>query len=162
MPIIVIIVFLILLIIPICVLVRFIGCIFSSELRGRVKKHPIIHTIWAIITILLIAGIYVPYFAGGVKPVPRCILCANNLKQIGQACALYSEENNGKWPNRLSDLAPTYLNDEKIIKCPIIKKQYNYVQPNSSSSSNTVVIYCEHPKPTHSVVLYKGGYVRIR
>lgn len=162
MPIIVIIVFLILLIIPITALVRFIGCIFSSELRRRVKKHPIIHTIWAVITALLIAGIYVPFFTVGVKPVPGCILCANNLKQICQVCALYSENNNGKWPNQLSDLAPTYLNDEKIIRCPIIKKQYNYVQPNSSSSSNTVIIYCEHPEPINSVVLYKGGWIKLK
>lgn len=52
------IIFFILVSIPLSAMVRFIGCIFSSNLRKRVKSRPILHAIWAIVSVLLIVSAY--------------------------------------------------------------------------------------------------------
>ncbi|SRR5581483_1269019 len=45
--------------------------------------------------------------------------CLHNAKSIGLACKLYAADHNGKYPPRLEDLAPDYLPNLDVVRCPL-------------------------------------------
>jgi len=157
------IVILIIIFIPISALSIFIGCIFSPNLRKKAKKHPILYLAWAIVSIVII---YIFILLGRPSRYDVTVKCMNNQKVIGHACYLYSENNNGKWPAQMADLIPTYLDNPRVINCPLTNKQYIYIQPSLFSPADTAVITCTQHRTQHepmiSVTLYKGGHVRIK
>lgn len=153
----------ILLIVSIGAVARFIGCIFSATSREKVKKQPILHFIWAILSIFIILVLLTP--TGGHPPfIRKFITCKRNLIEIGIACKLYSEENNGKWPAQLTDLKYILTDDKDIINCPVTNMQYTYTQPKPDSPSDIVIIVCmQHNKDLKykkGLILYKNGDVR--
>ncbi len=155
----------ILLIVSLSAASRFIGCIFSANSREKIKKQPILHFIWAILSILIILALFTP--TGGHPPfIRKLITCRHNLIEIGIVCKLHSEENNGKWPAQLTDLIPKYIpaNDKDIINCPVTNMQYTYTQPKPDSPSDTVIITCtQHNKGLKykkGLILYKNGDVK--
>jgi hypothetical protein len=82
---------------------------------------------------------------------------------IGAACTMYEEDNNGKWPSKLTDLIPTYLDDEKFVNCPALNKQYIYMRPKPDAPSDTIIVTCtQHNKDRklkNGIILYKDGRV---
>jgi len=167
--------------IPISALVRFIGCMFSSELRKKVKQHPVLHTIWAVVAVLFIALIVLSslvtfYPPGRVSKV----LCANNIKILLSALDDYKSHNNGEYPESLSSLFPKYvknvlpeywnenkgLKEDMIYKCIAFKGKgsplnppYIYIKPAPDASPDTVVIIDKNHKDAE-IVGCKSGNVR--
>ncbi|HYF47784.1 MAG TPA: hypothetical protein VEJ63_00145 [Planctomycetota bacterium] len=73
--------------------------------------------------------------------------CASNLKQIAVACAMYADApENGKFPEKLKDLVPTYLATDKILRCLGMKADtpgaYVYVPGGSPAKENDIVAFC--------------------
>ncbi|HWB58679.1 MAG TPA: hypothetical protein VG733_04270 [Chthoniobacteraceae bacterium] len=50
---------------------------------------------------------------------PLAQQCLSNAKQIGLACRLYASDNDGKYPPKLEDLIPTYLQDKNLFVSPL-------------------------------------------
>jgi prepilin-type processing-associated H-X9-DG protein len=46
------------------------------------------------------------------------VKCASNLRQIGQACLLYSNENRGKYPNDIAEIIRTQDITPQVFVCP--------------------------------------------
>ena len=44
--------------------------------------------------------------------------CSNNVFLIIKCCHLYADDNDGQWPERLSQLYPKYVKDYYIFNCP--------------------------------------------
>ena len=75
---------------------------------------------WIIILIFLLAGSY--SLLGGYMrhqqrmQVRKYLICADNCKKIGTALEAYKDDNDGKYPEKLTDLSPKYL--KTIPTCP--------------------------------------------
>ena len=48
----------------------------------------------------------------------RTVQCGANLKQIGVACGAYSQDHNEMFPEKLSQLYGTYVQELKLFRCP--------------------------------------------
>ncbi len=75
-----------------------------------------------------------------VRKQAKAVICLSNLKQWGTIFAMYTEDNNGFFPNRTSGsgrwinvLYDYYYRDDKIRCCPMATKIKNPVYPNSVS-----------------------------
>ena len=97
--------------------------------------------------------------------------CQEQLRMVGQALNRY-EIRNGEYPDRLSDLYPTFIAQKSLLKCPAddrdvdkaIADSYTYVKPAPNAPGNTPVVICNrHPlmpnSPPMTVVLQKDGKV---
>lgn len=51
----------IIILIPLTACIRLLGCLFSSHCRSLVKRHPIIHAIWASLALFMIVFIILPF-----------------------------------------------------------------------------------------------------
>ncbi len=52
----------------------------------------------------------------------RRAACGKNLQQIGYACIIYAEENDGAYPPDLESLGSEYLSDQEVLTCPSARK----------------------------------------
>jgi prepilin-type N-terminal cleavage/methylation domain-containing protein/prepilin-type processing-associated H-X9-DG protein len=86
----------------------------------------LIEILIVIAIIAILAGILLPVL-GVARERARRMNCGSNLRQIGSACLVFAESNNQKFPNInnndngsrvLGKLVPTYIDDEKVFKCP--------------------------------------------
>ncbi|MDQ7823654.1 MAG: serine/threonine-protein kinase [Candidatus Eremiobacteraeota bacterium] len=75
--------------------------------------------------------------------------CKSNLKNIGTACEMYSTDNGGLYPKKLSQITPSYL--RQIPPCASAGKMtYSYV---SSGDGKTYTAWCSgsfHKRLLHS------------
>jgi len=76
-----------------------------------------------------------------VRKQAKAVICLSNLKQWGTIWAMYTDENNGFFPRRMSGsgrwinvLYDYYYRDAKIRCCPMATKIKNPVYPNSVSN----------------------------
>lgn len=70
--------------------------------------------------IAILAAILFPVFARA-REKARQTMCVSNLSQIGLALRMYAEDNYGHFPpgdNDLAALAPRYLPDRNVFRCP--------------------------------------------
>ena len=58
-----------------------------------------------------------------VKAKQLAVKCLSNARQIALGCKLYASDNNGKFPDKLADLIPTYIQDEKLFVSPLSEKK---------------------------------------
>ena len=69
----------------------------------------------------------------------RRIACANNLKVIGMALLLYSNDNKDTFPVDLETLvAKTYLPKNRMLKCPADKLRDSYIYRGASITTSDI------------------------
>ena len=67
--------------------------------------------------VFVFAGMALPVFSA-VKDKALETQSLSNAKQIALGCKLYASDNDGKFPAKLEDLVPTYVQDRKIFMDP--------------------------------------------
>jgi len=101
--------------------------------------------------------------------------CVNNLKQIGIACHMYAQDNEGVLPDTLSCIYPTYASNLKVFTCPNtnnkiscaeeIDKNKSYIYVNGLTKDgdpDTLVAYDkpENHKGKDRNELFLDGHVK--
>ena len=71
--------------------------------------------------------------------------CQSNLKNIGTAMEMYSEDNSGRYPESLTSLTPKYL--ETVPECPFQDQGYKLstgpqAPGNTSAFQEFYVVWC--------------------
>jgi hypothetical protein len=133
--------------------------------KGKIRGGAFAH--FGIAIGLLLSGIWMIETCGPIQYASG-MGCGRNLKQIGNAIAIYSQNNEGQYPdpnkwcdllvkNNLVDWKTFYCNDVKsrwkrqAIPWPIPKNQRSYFAMNS---------YCKPNSPPDTVLLFEteGGW----
>ena len=97
--------------------------------------------------------------------------CQQQMTMIGQALQRY-EIRYDQYPDRLSDLYPSFLSKKDLLKCPADKRDiqvaatdsYTYVKPAPGAPGDTPIVMCNRHllitgSPPVSLVLQKNGKV---
>lgn len=88
----------------------------NDRAKSEVDKKKFYFCCWLIVTILVIVLyiLFPPFLrATGSSDYTRC---QSNMKQIGTALELYSQDNEGLYPPKMEMLMPKYI--DKIPRCP--------------------------------------------
>ena len=89
---------------------------------------------------------------GKAKVQAKTVVSANNLKQIGLICHMYANDNDGKFPEDLSqDILADYGLDENLLKSPRMPDNFNgsgyiYIAGLTPKSSYNIVLAYENPE----------------
>lgn len=72
--------------------------------------------------------------------------CRQNMVELGDALERYHNRND-KYPAKLDDLYPDYLNEDDVLWCPTVKarpQQSNYVyrRPKANAEDSTIAVQC--------------------
>lgn len=91
--------------------------------KQKRKGFTLIELLVVIAIIALLMAILMPALQR-VKKQAKAVLCQSNLKQWGLVWAMYTDENNAKFPdylgfNWMSKLVEYYRNTEKLLYCPM-------------------------------------------
>lgn len=98
-------------------------------------------------------------------------ICELQMVEIGAALQRYVTKN-GKYPDRLADLYPKFLENRGLLHCPADRRTKNvvtyvYFQPQTSDSGSKIVLMCTHqvvvpgqPAVPIRVLLFKNGRVK--
>lgn len=92
----------------------------TPEVPGRAgsRAFTLIELLIVIAIIAILAGILLPSL-NSAKKKARQTLCLSNLRQIGQGCRIYQDENDEYFPGWLSSLNPLLISDPKLFICPM-------------------------------------------
>lgn len=133
-------------------------------------------TLVELLVVIAIIGILVGLLLPGLNRARKQALklnCQSNLRQIGIAIKSYQNDYNQMYPDKLSNLDKTYLDNAQIFKCPgstttgvtgAANGDYGYntnlseaATSDSPMASDKVDTY--HPAPKKVNVLYVDGHV---
>jgi len=94
-------------------------------MTGR-KAFTLIELLVVVAIIALLMAILMPALQR-VKKQAKAVICRSNLKQWGLVWAMYTDENNAKFPDYLGSdwmrrLVEYYRNTEKLLYCPMTTK----------------------------------------
>lgn len=108
---------------------------------------------------------------GGAKLMAECQLHLqnpNSKQDINDALERYRTRN-GKYPAKLDELYPDFLEDKAVLHCPADPRptdvvSYGYTQPAVDAPGTTVVVECRrhvivHGQPPWVLMLRKDGQV---
>lgn len=135
----------------------------SGSIKGRV-----VATIGLVLSVgILLLPILFAYGERAEEYCPRCD-CADNMKRIGLAIAMYADEHNGEIPREFHDLRPYATDLDKLLICPSAKDtgrpSYEIVLGGSkwnSAGTTDAVVLTESPS-NHRIGhnnLYGDGHV---
>jgi len=100
-----------------------------------------------IVTGLLFVGIIaLLIYAMRVPAVREMMACRSHMVEAHEALRRYHDVN-GKYPGKLSDLAPDYLRDPSVLSCPspmskAVRREYAYHVPPADAEPDFVVLEC--------------------
>lgn len=98
----------------------------------RLRAFTLIELLTVIAIIGILAAIIIPV-TGRVRDSARAAQCASNIRQIAQACLLYTEDNKGMLPPTLNtikadgsrsasawwwEIYPAYVSSNGVFRCP--------------------------------------------
>ena len=78
---------------------------------------------------------------GGVEQ-PRRSKCRSNLRQLGLACHLYQQDNQGKFPPTLGALFYKYASDPRLFLCPSTAEHLRHIRLPKGRIGNRRLAYC--------------------
>ncbi|MBN2312250.1 MAG: hypothetical protein JXR94_24945 [Candidatus Hydrogenedentes bacterium] len=81
--------------------------------------------------------------------------CANNMKQLAAGCVTYAQEHNDRFPDRLSELYPDYVNDLRLFSCPGSRSAVTSPDRLDEQSSYGIKPGLTISSPQESVLLYE-------
>ena len=87
--------------------------------------------------------------SGRPRPVANRVKCASNLRQIGQAILLYSNDNSGQYPPDLGTLLLTEEITSEVFTCPSSND-------TRAIGATTQTVVNEMAKPGHLSYIYLG------
>jgi hypothetical protein len=96
--------------------------------------------------------------------------CLNNVQEIGGALSRYAVRNQ-KYPEKLADLYPEFLENRSALHCPSDPSpsstvSYDYFPPKIDSPDSTIVLTCRRHALMKGistiVILTKGGDVSVK
>jgi prepilin-type N-terminal cleavage/methylation domain-containing protein len=100
----------------------------SSRLRPK-RGFTLIELLVVIAIIAILMSILIPAMSRAQKQA-RAVVCQSNLKQWGAIWVMYTDDNNGNFPTRMSDtgrwinvLYNYYYKNPKMRVCPMVKKR---------------------------------------
>jgi hypothetical protein len=113
----------------------------------------------------------IPRFFSKAKSLAVCqmhLQDSNSESDIAGALARYAKWNH-KYPDKLTDLYPTFLNSKSLLHCPADPRpenvvSYEYMKPDINAPGDTVVVVCRHhvmmpDQPPWVLKLLKNGSV---
>ncbi len=92
-----------------------------AEQQGRASSWPNLETLGCLMVGLALTAALVFLFLparGNVRQRAHRANCQSNLRQIGLAINMYSEDYDQDFPPCLAELWPDYVNNAKLFKCP--------------------------------------------
>lgn len=94
----------------------------QSSPAGKAGAFTLIELLVVIAIIAILAAMLLPSLAKAKETAKR-ISCVNNIKQLGLSLMMYVDDNDGKYPprvtqNRWPTLLKSSYQDLKILKCP--------------------------------------------
>lgn len=108
-----------------------------------------------------------PIFKNVYKDANKMVVCLQQLDQLGGALDRYSQKN-GKYPQKLDELYPTFLETKTVLHCPADPGpadtvSYEYKVPDKKALGTTVVVVCNRHTMINSPVslrLQKDGTIK--
>ncbi len=133
-------------------------------------------TLVELLVVIAIIGILVGLLLPGLNRARKQALklnCQSNLRQIGIAIKSYQNDYNQMYPDKLSNLDKTYLDNVQIYKCPgstttgvtgAASGDYAYNKNLDETATSDSPMACDkadtyHPAPKKVNVLFVDGHV---
>jgi len=96
------------------------------------------------------------------------VTCTQHAQTISFALDRYATKN-GKYPQKLDELYPDYIEDKSILLCPLDKhpdggSSYTYTRPSLDAPGDTIILTCKRHiifpgQPPMLVAVTKDGQV---
>jgi prepilin-type processing-associated H-X9-DG protein len=118
----------------VAVILGIIGVIRTSGTRGRGRGFAITGLVLGVVGLALFAAVAPVAIARGKEGANR-VKCGSNLRQIGMAMLMYSNENRGAYPPTLNELLLTQDISSDVCVCPSTSDKAPpspYANPNPS------------------------------
>ena len=105
---------------------------------------------YGIVMLWLVFGLVLPFFHWvDTEGRPRDTIV--KAKQIGLACKMYAEDNDGNFPKNLDQLVPAYLQDRQLFVCPLDDARapmgYEYFGGTENDDPNKVLLQSKATTP---------------
>ncbi len=91
------------------------------------------------------------------RETPLRVICKSNLRQIGLACLMYADDNNGFFPPHFAALVPVYVDNARIFSCnrnPSRWRDFNGGRATAASSSYAYVGGLSASAPFEVILAY--------